>query len=160
MPTWGFRFTSLTTKPTFAARVMDDFVDTYRRDRRPTLRRCNQHIKFTPLLRRAPWGLALATGHYARITYDSDGEPVLCAVDAQKDQSYSCLRCPKKRCRLCAFPLGGMTKDGVRAHARRLGIAQRRQGRGRGGLFITDGNYASFVEDTAQPSRAGRASSR
>src|SRR5438046_3771002 len=54
----------------FRARVIDDFVAEYAAGRTPNpCVRCNQHIKFTPLLRRArALGCTqLATGHYARI---------------------------------------------------------------------------------------------
>ena len=60
----------------FRARVVDDFVAEYAAGRTPNpCVRCNQHIKFTPLMKRArALGCAtLATGHYARIEPGADG---------------------------------------------------------------------------------------
>ena len=148
----------------FRRAVMDDFVDTYRRGQTPNpCVRCNQHIKFTPLLRRARalGAKALATGHYARITYDSDGEPVLLrGVDAQKDQSYFLFAMPKEALSFVRFPLGGMTKDEVRAHARRLGLPNADKGESQEVCFVPDGNYASFVEghSSTEPGGAGELS--
>src|SRR5580698_2206720 len=54
----------------FSAAVVDDFVETYLAGETPNpCVKCNQHIKFTPLLARARAVGAdqLATGHYARL---------------------------------------------------------------------------------------------
>src|SRR4051794_5298817 len=105
----------------FRARVMDDFVAEYTAGRTPNpCVRCNQHIKFTPLMQRARalGADALATGHYARI---EDGR-LLRGRDARKDQSYFLFNMPSEALPFVRFPLGGLTKEEVRAHARRLGL--------------------------------------
>ncbi len=135
----------------FRRSVMDDFVETYRRGQTPNpCVRCNQHIKFTPLLKRARalGARALATGHYARIEPDADGTPrLLRGVDASKDQSYFLFAMPKEALSFVRFPLGGMTKEEVRGHARRLGLPNADKGESQEVCFVPDGNYASFVED-------------
>jgi tRNA-specific 2-thiouridylase len=133
----------------FTARVVDDFVANYAAGRTPNpCVRCNQHIKFTPLLRRArALGCAtLATGHYARITSGSDGVLRLVrAVDRAKDQSYFLFNMPHAALAMVRFPLGGMTKDEVRAHARRLGLPNCDKPESQEICFVPDGDYAGFV---------------
>src|SRR5512142_2983673 len=54
----------------FGAAVVDDFVEAYLAGETPNpCVKCNQHIKFTPLLARARaiGGELLVTGHYAQI---------------------------------------------------------------------------------------------
>src|SRR5689334_14701769 len=106
----------------FAAAVIDDFVGAYLAGATPNpCVKCNQHIKFSPLMERArQFGAgALVTGHYARIGGAGD---LWRGVDADKDQSYFLFAMPAHELGAVWFPLGGMTKDEVRAHARRLGL--------------------------------------
>ena len=54
------------------------------------------------------------------------------------------------------FPLGGLTKDEVRAHARRLGLPNADKPESQEICFVPDGDYAGFVAAPALGS-AGRA---
>jgi tRNA-specific 2-thiouridylase len=143
----------------FTARVVDDFVAEYAAGRTPNpCVRCNQHIKFTPLLKRARalGATALATGHYARIVRGSDGVlRVGRARDPQKDQSYFLFNMPAEALPFVRFPLGELTKDEVRAHARRLGLPNADKAESQEICFVPDGDYAKFVEsrvpDVARP---------
>jgi tRNA-uridine 2-sulfurtransferase len=133
----------------FRARVMDDFVAEYREGRTPNpCVRCNQHIKFTPLLKRARalGATSLATGHYARIV---DGQ-LKRARDARKDQSYFLFNMPKEALPFVRFPLGDLTKEEVRAHARRLGLPNCDKAESQEICFVPDGDYASFVTRHAE----------
>ena len=106
----------------FAETVVADFLAEYTAGRTPNpCLRCNEKIKFTALLDRAiALGFdAVATGHYARI---ADGA-LLRSVDAAKDQSYVLAVLTPEQVRHSMFPLGGMTKDAVRAEAARRGFA-------------------------------------
>jgi tRNA-specific 2-thiouridylase len=114
--------------PEYGREVLDYVRAEYRAGRTPNpCVRCNRAVKFGALLEKAAASGAafdlFATGHYARIGRDaSDGRPLLCAArDGAKDQSYflSQLR-PAQLARL-VFPLGGMTKEEVRALARAEG---------------------------------------
>jgi tRNA-specific 2-thiouridylase len=66
----GIPFYVLDAETAFTRAVVDDFVDSYLDGETPNpCVRCNQHVKFTPLLQRARQLGAdvLVTGHYARI---------------------------------------------------------------------------------------------
>jgi tRNA-specific 2-thiouridylase len=52
------------------------------------------------------------------------------------------------------FPLGGMTKDEVRAHALRLGLPNAKKDESQEICFVPDGDYAGFV--SAQALKRGR----
>jgi tRNA-uridine 2-sulfurtransferase len=133
----------------FAAAVVDDFVEAYLAGETPNpCVKCNQHIKFTPLLERAReiGAGALVTGHYARIGGDGD---LWRGVDADKDQSYFLFAMPPASLASVWFPLGGMTKHEVRAHAERLGLPNARKPESQEICFVPDGDHAGFVARAA-----------
>src|SRR5262249_18003665 len=83
-------------------------------------------IKFATLWERAR-GLgcdAVATGHYVRVGTDpSSGRRTLRkGVDPAKDQSYFLWDLTEEQLAAARFPVGGLTKEQVRAHARRAGL--------------------------------------
>jgi len=128
----------------FSRAVVDDFVAEYAAGRTPNpCVRCNEHVKFGPLLRRArALGAAkLATGHYARL---EDGR-LRRAVDDAKDQSYFLFAMPIADRGDVLFPLGGMTKDEVRGHAARLGLPVATKPESQEICFVPDGDHAAFV---------------
>ncbi|MGE5184248.1 MAG: tRNA 2-thiouridine(34) synthase MnmA [Acidobacteriota bacterium] len=132
----------------FAAAVIDDFVEAYLAGETPNpCVKCNQLIKFTPLLSRARaiGGDVLVTGHYARIV---DGG-LYRGVDAGKDQSYFLFSMPAGELAAVRFPLGGLTKDEVRAQARRLGLPNAGKDESQEICFVPDGDYAGFVAAAA-----------
>jgi tRNA-uridine 2-sulfurtransferase len=87
---------------------------------------CNRTMKFDRLLHRADrLGFdRLATGHHARVAGTPDGGPLSLrrGVDDAKDQSYVLSMLRQGELARVVFPVGEMTKDEVRAHARRLGL--------------------------------------
>jgi tRNA-specific 2-thiouridylase len=106
----------------FAETVVADFLSEYAAGHTPNpCLRCNEKIKFAALLDRAvALGFdAVSTGHYAQIR---DGR-LLRSVDAAKDQSYVLAVLTTDQLRHSMFPLGGMTKDVVRAEAGRRGFS-------------------------------------
>ncbi len=142
----------------FGAAVVDDFIEAYLDGETPNpCVKCNQHIKFTPLLERARAIGAdlLVTGHYAQIV-DHEGAPQLRrGVDAGKDQSYFLFSMPPRELGSVRFPLGHMTKDEVRGHALRLGLPNAIKPESQEICFVPDGDYAGFV--SAQALKKGRA---
>jgi tRNA-specific 2-thiouridylase len=85
---------------------------------------CNEHIKFGLL---ANWAKSIgaatiATGHYARRIDDAGNPLLLRAIDRQKDQSYFLARLTAAQIQQTIFPLGDLSKQDVRALARRFGL--------------------------------------
>jgi len=142
----------------FGEAVMDDFVEAYLAGETPNpCVKCNQHIKFTPLLDRARaiGADVLVTGHYARIVDAAGDHQLRRGIDAGKDQSYFLFSMPAHELPHVRFPLGGMTKDEVRAHALRLGLPNAIKPESQEICFVPDGDYAGFV--SAQALKRGRA---
>jgi tRNA-specific 2-thiouridylase len=142
----------------FAGSVIDDFVEAYLDGETPNpCIKCNQHIKFTPLLSRARAIGAdlLVTGHYAQIVPTSAGHELRRGRDASKDQSYFLFSMPAAELAAIQFPLGGMTKDEVRAHAIRLQLPNATKAESQEICFVPSNDYAAFV--SAHALRRGRA---
>lgn len=130
----------------FEEAVIRPFAEAYRAGRTPNpCVECNDKVKFKPLLERAQLLGAdkLATGHYARI---EDGM-LRRAVDRRKDQSYFLYRLDPAQLDQLLFPLGHMTKDEVRAEARRLGmpmVAEKAESQEI--CFVGEEGYAATVD--------------
>ena len=118
---------------TSSAHVVEPYVADHRAGRTPNpCIECNRHLKFDRLLRRADQlGFdAVATGHHARIARPARtarGSPA--APIAAKDQSYVLHMLDQATLARTLFPIGGLTKDEVRAHGRRARAAHRGQAR-------------------------------
>src|SRR5215475_1569097 len=142
----------------FGAAVVEDFVEAYLAGETPNpCVKCNQHIKFTPLLARARaiGAGVLVTGHYAQIVAGGgDGHELRRGREPGKDQSYFLFSMPAAELAAVRFPLGGMTKDEVRAHAVRLALPNADKPESQEICFVPDGDYAGFV--SAQALRRGR----
>jgi tRNA-specific 2-thiouridylase len=136
----------------FRRHVVDDFVTTYLAGQTPNpCVRCNQHIKFTPLLRRARALGAdmLATGHYARIEARGGTPRLLRGRDPDKDQSYFLFSMPVHELGALSFPLGELRKEEVRERARRYGLPNASKDESHEICFVPDGDHAGFVARSA-----------
>src|SRR6266849_8155281 len=103
----------------FEEQVVKPFIDEYLAGRTPipcTL--CNNFVKFDQFLDMAAGVGAeiVATGHYARISYDeSTGRyQMRKSADAAKDQTYFLFGLEQEQLARTQFPLGEMTKPQVR----------------------------------------------
>jgi tRNA-specific 2-thiouridylase len=105
---------------------------------------CNTHLKFGSLFAHARKAGAdfLATGHYARL---ADGAIYRAAHDG-KDQTYALWGIARATLPRLLFPLGGLTKDEVRAHGERLRAARvAHKPESQDLCFVPDRDYAGFV---------------
>ena len=152
-----FPFYVIDLRADFAARVVDNFVSEYLGGRTPNpCVMCNREIKFDRLWSRARALNAgcIATGHYARIVQDANGRfRLLRAADDAKDQSYFLFTLGQAELARTLFPLGAMTKTEVRARARALGLATADKPESQEICFVTDGDYAGFVERRSNPAQ-------
>ena len=112
----------------FDRHVVSPYVGEHARGRTPNpCIECNRSMKFDRLLRRSErLGFdRLATGHHARVTGSSDdavGRRLRRGADVAKDQSYVLSILGQAALARVLFPVGEMTKEEVRARARRLGL--------------------------------------
>ena len=122
----GIRHYTLDEREVFARAVIDRFVADYDRGDTPNpCVECNRTLKFEVLVQeaRALGAQALATGHYACLDLDADGQPELRrGADPQKDQSYFLHPLTADVGAFVRFPLGSWHKTQVRGHAARLGV--------------------------------------
>ena len=143
----GVPFYSLNFKQDFG-RIIDYFVDEYQSGRTPNpCVVCNNQLKFGKIMDYADAVGAeyIATGHYARIEV-RDGVRTLCrAADPAKDQSYVLYGIDRAVLGRLLLPIGGMTKDQVRAEAARFGLPVCRKPDSVDICFVPDGDYAGLV---------------
>ena len=121
----GIPHVTLDLRERFRAEVVERFLDGYAAGRTPNpCVRCNGEVRFDAMLdlAEALGAAKLATGHYARIARDEHGPLVREAADPAKDQSYMLAKLDPALLDRLSFPLGGLTKDAVRALAREAGL--------------------------------------
>jgi tRNA-specific 2-thiouridylase len=146
----GIPYYLLNMEEEFDLKVIAPFAAAYGEGRTPVpCVSCNSNLKFGSLLGRArAWdATAVATGHYARVEHDaaSGRYLLLRAKDAAKDQTD--FLWPLRQAQLAAarFPVGGLTKDQVRDHARRLGLATAEKPESQEICFVPDDDYRGFL---------------
>jgi tRNA-specific 2-thiouridylase len=139
----------------FRRDVVSPFVASYLSGETPIpCSSCNTKVKFATLRERARvMGCdAVATGHYARRGLDPvSGRPVLLrGKDAAKDQSYFLYDLTAEQIEGARFPVGGLTKPEVRAHARRAGLPNAEKEESQEICFVPPGTRTGdFVAEKA-----------
>jgi len=109
---------------------------------------CNRGIKFRDLLETAHelGAKALATGHYIASRALADGSRALvCAADADRDQSYFLFATTRQQLDYLRFPLGDMTKPQVRELARRFDLEIADKQDSQDICFVPTGRYTDII---------------
>lgn len=158
----GIPYYVLNLEKDFEKTVVAPFVSTYLRGETPSpCILCNNYVKFHHLVDRAA-GIGadrVATGHYARVTYDETLQRwlLLRGKDRRKDQSYFLFGLTQEQLSKTLFPLGDLTKQEVREIARRAGLPTSEKAESQEICFVEGRSYAEFVEQYAQiePAAAG-----
>ena len=135
----------------FEETVVRPFVEDYLSGRTPIpCTRCNNDVKFEQLLvtARQIGAERIATGHYARVRHNPETNryELLRAVDESKDQSYFLFGLTQEQLARAEFPLGEMTKQEVRAIARRLAVPVAEKPESQEICFVPSGSYVRFIE--------------
>src|ERR1700712_3364751 len=136
----------------FKLDVVDDFIAEYAAGRTPNpCMRCNERIKFAALLEKAlDLGFdAVATGHYASIMTDADGNRELHRAAAwAKDQSYVLGVLTAEQLAHSMFPLGATpSKALVRAEAAERGFSVASKPDSHDICFIPDGDTRGWLAE-------------
>ena len=134
----------------FERDIIDEFAKSYAEGLTPNpCVRCNKLLKFGRLLdiARERGFSKIATGHYARIVADENGQMHLFrSADTAKDQSYFLFNLNNAIMRHVLFPLEGMKKEQVRAFAAELGLENAAQKDSQDICFVPDGNYMNVID--------------
>jgi tRNA-uridine 2-sulfurtransferase len=133
----------------FRESVISTFAESYALGETPVpCIECNRAIKFRDLLKTARdlGAQALATGHYVASRRLADGSRALvCAADADRDQSYFLFATTKDQLEYLRFPLGDMTKPEVRELARRFGLEVADKHDSQDICFVPTGRYTDII---------------
>ena len=133
----------------FRESVIDNFADSYALGETPVpCIECNRSVKFRDLLKTARelGAQALATGHYVASRRQGDGSRALvCAADADRDQSYFLFATTQEQLDFLRFPLGDMTKPETRELARRFGLSVADKHDSQDICFVPTGRYTDII---------------
>jgi tRNA-specific 2-thiouridylase len=134
----------------FRESVIDNFAASYAMGETPVpCIECNRSVKFRDLLATARelGASALATGHYVASRRLDDGSRALvCAADADRDQSYFLFATTQEQLDYLRFPLGDMTKPQTRELARQFGLSVADKQDSQDICFVPSGRYTDVIE--------------
>jgi tRNA-specific 2-thiouridylase len=142
----------------FRGAVIDRFAAEYAAGRTPNpCVSCNNFVKLGTLRGYAHrlGARYVATGHYARIEHRADGTHLFRGRDGTKDQSYALAQLRADQLAELLLPLGDLTKEETRAHARRLGLPVHDKTESQDICFVEGGDYRNVLERIAGESEPG-----
>ena len=89
----------------------------------------------------------IATGHYCQLEDRNGYRYILTGDDPTKDQSYFLWKLPQEILRRMLFPLGGMTKQEVRAYLAEKGFEAKARGGESMEICFIDKDYRDFLRE-------------
>lgn len=144
----GCRHYTLNRKDLFLNQVIDPFVATYQAGQTPNpCIDCNRTVKFPALYGAMQnlGGSVLATGHYAQVERSGDSFLLKKGKDERKDQSYMLYTLSQEQLAHTILPLGGFTKDEIRAFALEHELSSAHKPDSQDICFVPDGDYVGFL---------------
>ncbi len=137
----------------FKEKVTAPFIESYIHGMTPNpCTGCNSGVKWEKMQYMAKVLEAdlIATGHYACIERSEGGRyAVKKAFHAEKDQTYMLYRLSQEQLAMTVMPLGRLSKQEVRQIAREAGIPVAEKQDSQEICFVTDGDYAEYIEKNA-----------
>lgn len=150
----GIPFYAFNCLSEFKDQIVRTFMEDYLHGRTPNpCVICNRLIKWERLLYHADVLQAdyVATGHYASVMKLPNGRyTVRKAEHAEKDQTYMLYRLSQEQLKRTLMPLGAYSKEEVRAIAEKIGLSVAQKPDSQEICFVTDGNYAEFIEEHSE----------
>lgn len=142
----------------YRAQVYEYMLDEYKAGRTPNPDvLCNKYMKFGLLMREAEkLGCEyVATGHYARVQIDDEGQAhLLVGVDQNKDQSYFLCQLNQDQLKHALFPIGELKKSKVRQIAKDHNLAVAEKKDSQGICFVGQVDLVDFLRERI-PEREG-----
>lgn len=131
----GIPFLTCDAEDAYRTGVAEYFIEEYKAGRTPNPDvMCNKFVKFGHFLTFARTHGAdyIATGHYARHITENGTDLLARGIDVNKDQSYFLWTLGADELKEVLLPVGGSTKDVIRAEAEAAGIpvAQKKDSQG------------------------------
>ena len=146
----GIPFHALNCVSPFQRQVLEPFADCYFHGLTPNpCVACNRFVKWDRMLHTAALLGAdyVATGHYASLVRLDNGRySVRQAADERKDQTYMLCRLTQEQLARTLLPLGGYTKEEIRALANHAGLPAAQKPDSQEICFVTEGDYGDYLE--------------
>ena len=145
----GIPYYSINFVKEYWERVFEYFLSEYRLARTPNPDvMCNKEIKFKAFLEYAEKLGAdyIATGHYARLIEDENGQKIMLkGIDDNKDQTYFLSGLTQKQLEKVLFPLGDYKKSEIREIAQKYDLKTANKKDSTGICFIGERNFNEFL---------------